>query len=129
MRSAAATLRALPAHTPRASRRHGARACRYAARACAVTFEHGNAFILPQHEGRFDRVHVGGLCALDKVPALLKLLKPAGGRLVVPSGPELLSITVSHGKARVLLPFFSGLARLQHGVCSTDADRARGACR
>lgn len=45
-------------------------------------------------------MHVGGLCALDKVPALLKLLKPEGGRLVVPSGPELLSITVSHGKAR-----------------------------
>jgi protein-L-isoaspartate O-methyltransferase len=53
---------------------------------------------LPHHEGNFDKVHVGGLCALEKVPAILKLLKPEGGRIVVPSGPDLLSITVVNGK-------------------------------
>ena len=74
--------------------------CSYAARATPVSFEAGNAFILPQHEGKFDRVHVGGLCTPAKLPALVKLLKPEGGRLVVPCGPELLAVTVTPDKVR-----------------------------
>ena len=76
--------------------------CRYAAAACDVTFEQGNAFILPHHEGKFDRVHVGGLCDLAKLPALIKLLKPEKGRIVVPCGPELLAVTIEHGKVRIV---------------------------
>lgn len=66
---------------------------RYTARACEASFELGNAFLLPHHEGTFDKIHVGGLCPAAKLPTLLRLLKPSGGKLVVPTGVELLCIT------------------------------------
>lgn len=94
------TLPCLPRH-PGCVRAHAAPARRYARNACDVSFEQGNAFILPHHERRFDRVHVGGLADPAKLPALARLLKPGGGRLVVPCGPELLGITVAaDGKVR-----------------------------
>lgn len=74
--------------------------CRYSARACDLTFERGNAFILPHHEGRYDRVHVGGLCDADRLPTLLRLLRPGTGRLVVPCNSELLCLTRSGNKVR-----------------------------
>jgi hypothetical protein len=67
-------------------------------------FEKANAFILPHHEGMYDKVHVGGLCEINKLPALLRLLKPDSGRLVVPSGSELLCLTRKGNKVCCVLP-------------------------
>ena len=74
--------------------------CRFVARACEPTFEQGNAFILPDHEGLYDKVHVGGLCDLHKLPVLMKLLKAGTGRLVVPCENKLFCFSRTGTKVR-----------------------------
>eukprot|EP00892_Ulva_mutabilis_P011656 jgi/Ulvmu1/8863/UM049_0045.1 len=89
----------------------------YRARACELTFEQGNAFILPHHEGLYDRVHVGGLCDASKLPALLKLLRPGSGRLVVPCSSELLCLTRTGSKIQREV-----LAHVRFGELETPSD-------
>jgi protein-L-isoaspartate O-methyltransferase len=55
-----------------------------------LAFEQGDVFLLAvgRLRGRFDRVHVGGCVPASRLPALLALLKPEGGAIVVPVAPS-----------------------------------------
>lgn len=91
--------------------------CRYVARACEPTFEQGNAFILPEHEGLYDKVHVGGLCELYKLPILMKLLKPGTGRMVVPCESKLFCFKRTGDKVKRFLVFLVPLSILRAQIC------------
>lgn len=91
-----------PVHNGPSSRQPATAAarCTYTARACKLTFEQGNAIILPQHKCVCNRVHVGSLCDAARLPAPLRLLRPGTGSLDVPCNSELLCLTCSGSKVR-----------------------------
>ena len=72
--------------------------------ACVPRFEKCNGFIAPQHEGRYDKVHVGGSVPEDRVPILMRLLKRDNGVLIVPAGQQLCRFTLKNGQVRCCLP-------------------------
>lgn len=53
------------------------------------------------HVGAYDRIHVGASCIPDKLPALVDLLAPSGGVIVVPVHPSDLRCIVKHPNGSV----------------------------
>lgn len=58
-------------------------------------------------QGRYDRVHVGAACPADRLPELLRLLKPSGGLLMAPVDNDL----------RVIVKWVLGLHALHTCRC------------
>lgn len=66
----------------------------FVATAADVVFELHNVFMpSPRHRGQYHKVHVGATCPEDRLSALLSLLQPTGGQLMVPVGSDLRVIT------------------------------------
>lgn len=75
---------------------------RFCTTACDVSFEVRDVFLpAPRHRGKYDRVHVGAACPPEKLGALLGLLSPEGGRMVVPVVPSDLRVITKAPDGRV----------------------------
>lgn len=67
-----------------------------------MSFEVRDVFLpAPRHRGKYDRVHVGAACPPEKLGALLSLLSPEGGRMVVPVVPSDLRVITKAPDGRV----------------------------
>lgn len=53
------------------------------------------------HVGAYDRIHVGASCTPEKLPALVDLLAPTGGVIVVPVHPSDLRCITKHANGTV----------------------------
>lgn len=53
------------------------------------------------HHATYDRIHVGASCPPHKLPALVDLLAPSGGVVVVPVHPSDLRCIIKHADGHV----------------------------
>eukprot|EP00803_Ostreobium_quekettii_P009046 evm.model.scf_1524.2 EVM.evm.TU.scf_1524.2 scf_1524:3912-16148(-) len=65
----------------------------YSAEACEIQFEQQNVFMPSKFRGYFDKIHVGGTCREDRLDCIVQLLRPEGGKLIVPVDNDLKLIT------------------------------------